>query len=206
MKHKMDKLKIKYVEIDKLVINQSNLRRYTKTIRKKLRWWIENTGFYPPIIVKPSGNKYYVLDGLLRYQILKEMGIGRIAVVPIDFKDERMERFFVLTINKLRGAENPIVRAHLISEFIDKWNMRVDELIKILPDTKRNIERLLRMVKGDTECENNEDQPIPFAVYLTKKQFEKLRTAMEIVEKKKGITKKAELVSLIADEVIEKNK
>jgi DNA modification methylase len=92
----MRKIKIEYVDIDRLKMWENN-PRINDEASKKLSKLIEYYGFINPIIATPDG---VIRAGHTRYKAAKLNKLKKVPVIFIDFKSEKKARGFSISDNK----------------------------------------------------------------------------------------------------------
>ncbi len=106
---------------------------------RKLKGHIERSGRYPPLIVRPLGEWYQILDGHHRATILAELGheTARCDVWPVD-DDEAL--LLVGTLNRLSGDDDVHKRARLVADLKERFGAR--RLAALLPESAEALEKL----------------------------------------------------------------
>lgn len=59
-------------------------RDVSESLKKHLAMAIEKLGFLTPIIVVPKNDKYYIIDGMHRFEAMKEIGAKEILAIIVD--------------------------------------------------------------------------------------------------------------------------
>ena len=133
---------IESIAIDRLAAHPANPNRMNKSSFKKLCGHIAETGNYEPVIVRPKRNKpggFEILNGHHRIMALKKLGHENADCVVWDVDDERA-LILLATLNRLSGSDELGKKSELIKQLTRSFNSR--ELAKLLPETKKSIERL----------------------------------------------------------------
>lgn len=113
-----------------------------KALLEKLASEIERTGLYPPVIVRPVGERYQILDGHHRVAVLRKMGHNTVNSVVWRVDDEQA-LLLLATLNRLSGNDDPRKRAALIAEL--KQSIGIDQLARRLPEDAVKVRKLLEL-------------------------------------------------------------
>jgi ParB-like chromosome segregation protein Spo0J len=136
----------------------------------KLKGHIERTGRYPPLIVRPMGDAYQILDGHHRALVLAELGqtTARCDVWPVD-DDEAL--LLVGTLNRLAGDDDVQKRARLIAELKERFG--AEHLATLLPESSAEIEKLASLTAPPAPAAAAPalgDMPTALTFFLTDEQ------------------------------------
>lgn len=143
---------IQWIELGQLRAHPRNSNVMNEVMLGKLRRHIEQTGRYPPLIVRamPTDHgacgltTYQVLDGHHRWQVLEALGHEKAACVVWE-ADEEQALVWLTTLNRLEGRDDPWRRAELVRQLHEQFGRSVGELAKVLPDAKGDLEKLLKV-------------------------------------------------------------
>ena len=133
---------IESIAIDRLAAHPANPNRMNNSSFKKLCGHIAESGNYEPVIVRPKRNKagdFEILNGHHRVMALKKLGHENADCVVWDVDDERA-LILLATLNRLSGTDDLGKKSELIKQLTRSFDSR--ELAKLLPETKKSIERL----------------------------------------------------------------
>lgn len=167
---------------------------------------IRSTGLYPPIVVRslhhsqefPSSNgNLQIIDGHLRYQILKELGYDKVEVRNFGPLGDDQAEILLLTLNHLKSPCDPKKRAALIKHHQATTKNTLDQLVKLLPDSKLTLLRLLSLEKPQLQSPPK-NLPKPFAVYLSQSQHDLVRQALAAVKKQNAAPSVAHALEIMA--------
>lgn len=128
------------IGVDQIDPHPSNSNVMPKALMDKLAREIERTGLYPPVIVRPIGERYQILDGHHRVEVLKQLGHTEVQTVVWQ-ADDQQALLLLATLNRLSGDEDPRKRAALLSEL--NKSMDVGELAHRLPEDRERVRKLL---------------------------------------------------------------
>ena len=105
----------KMVPLDDLRPHPLNSNVMPEDLRDKLAAHIRRTGRYPFLVVRPlpeEPNKYQVLDGHHRVEVLRELGFTE-ARCDVWEVNDREAKLLLATLNRLQGQDVPIRRARV---------------------------------------------------------------------------------------------
>lgn len=141
--------RVSKVPIEKLVDHPDNPNRMSKGNLAKLVRNIERTGWYEPLIVRPKGDTYEIINGRHRRRALRELGYETVDVLIWDIDDEQTD-ILLATLNRLGGSNVLEKRLSLLSRLNER--MKAGDLAKLLPHTARQIQRLVQVHSGAMAC------------------------------------------------------
>ena len=130
---------IQTVPIDKLIAHPDNPNRMSDKTFAKLVRNIKQTGRYEPIVVRPKGNSYEIINGHHRVKALRQLGIKTADIVIWEVNDEETD-ILLTTLNRLSGSDELDKKLAILRRLNEK--MRTTELAKLLPFSSTQIERL----------------------------------------------------------------
>jgi len=133
---------IQSIAIDKLVAHPGNPNRMSKANFAKLVRNIERSGRYEPLIVRPAPDKpgcFQIINGHHRCQALAKLGYKTADSIVWDIDDEQAD-ILLATLNRLGGSDELAKKLKLLKRLNKK--LAAAELAKLLPQTKKQIERL----------------------------------------------------------------
>jgi hypothetical protein len=103
---------------------------------------IERTGRYEPLMVRPCPDKdghFQIINGHHRCQALRELGYKTAEVIVWDIDDQEAD-ILLATLNRLGGSDVLDKKLALLRRL--NYGMRAHDLARLLPSTRRQIERL----------------------------------------------------------------
>ncbi len=127
----------------------------------KLRRIIELTGYHEPLIVRPYPKvrgQYQVIDGRNRLMVLQALQLESAQCIVWNLND-RETALCLATINRLSGKDIPERRAVLLCGLLD--GRSTEELCELLPDSERQIMRLLEIANFDTSEKVRQETETP---------------------------------------------
>ncbi|MGI9012966.1 MAG: ParB/RepB/Spo0J family partition protein [Phycisphaerales bacterium] len=138
------------IPIEYLRSNPSNANRMSPRDLDALERHISGSGLYPALIVRPhptEADRFEVLDGHHRMMVLQRLGhdTARCDVwnVADGDDDDAGAEVLLLTLNQLRGCDDPHRRAALLARAAAVRSKA--ELARLLPESLEQIERLLQL-------------------------------------------------------------
>lgn len=113
-----------------------------KALLDKLTNEIERTGLYPPIIVRPIGERYQIIDGHHRVQVLRRLGHTQANAVIWEV-DDQQALLMLATLNRMTGSDHARKRAALLSEL--NQSLDIKQLTSRLPEDRGKVSQLLAL-------------------------------------------------------------
>lgn len=200
----MPLIQVQYLHPDPRNANQCN----TETLAK-IMGHIQRNGFCPSLTVRPHptlADQYMVLDGHHRLQIVKELGWETVDCQVHEIDDEGAA-LLLLTLNQLRGEDNPRKRAELMQSLLPKFDIAT--LSNWLPESRHEIEGLLALIQRDTEEQNERLQalmdaerkslPVPFGFMIPADEADFVRDALQVYQARGTTDQGAALVAICRD-------
>ena len=144
------------VDLVKIPIEQLREHPYGLTVMKprtfaKLVRHIETTGWYEPLTVRRVAQSnelatYEVINGHSRLRALRRLQT-RTALCLVSEMDDQEALLRLATLDRLRGVDAPERRTLVLEQLLT--TMSVEDLMAILPDDRKSIERVQHLVSGD---------------------------------------------------------
>ena len=143
----------------------------------KLRRHIEETGRYEPLVVRPHPSDprtFQIVNGNNRLRVLRALDYEAADCLVWKITDDQA-RLYLATLNRLCGGDVPERRAVLLESLLGCFERH--ELSRLLPEDKKQIERLERIAKfnpAEPPARRNysEDLNIPVIVSLKLEESE----------------------------------
>jgi len=141
-----ESMEIQLIDISRLHPHPSNSNVMSDDLLDKLAAHLQNTGRYPPLIVRPMPGQtdggYQLLDGHHRVKALERIGRteARCVVWEVDDKEALL---LLATLNRLQGKDDVRRRASLIAGL--NRQVGVDQLSKQLPEGLEELTQLLAL-------------------------------------------------------------
>lgn len=136
-------IEIRTLPVSKLVPNPWNPNRLDNDKRKKLRDEIRRNGFMAPVLARPLGGRFQIVDGEHRLGIAKELGMAEVPCVIVDL-DDTAAKIKTLQMNGFRGDNDPVLLAGLLAEL--EKEMSPEKLARLVPWSSSDLEQMIGMV------------------------------------------------------------
>ncbi len=182
--------------IDRLEAHPSNSNVMPKGLFDKLVERIGETGRYPPVIVRPMGDQYQVLDGHHRVAALRRLRHTSVQCVVWQVNDDQA-LLLLATLNRLSGDDHPLKRAALVSKL--SKTMDTKQLADRLPEDAGRVRKLLALHAAPPPPQAPtpiEQMPVCLHFFLLPDE----RRAVEQVLKAHGGTREQALLDLLCVE------
>ena len=162
---------VQSIAIDKLVAHPDNSNRMSKTNFAKLVRNIKRTGRYEPLVVRPApaaptdrtlpggitrgvslnrsgtvGAAFQIISGHHRWQALAQLDYKTADAIVWDIDDEQAD-ILLATLNRLGGSDVLEKKLALLKRLNNR--MEAATLAKLLPQTAKQIERLMQLANSD---------------------------------------------------------
>jgi ParB family chromosome partitioning protein len=181
---------VQSIPIGKLLAHPLNANRMSEQTFKKLVRNIEKTGLYEPIVVRPHPERegfFQIINGHHRANALKMLGKDSANCLIWDV-DDNQTAILLATLNRLVGSDILEKKQQLLKTL--KENFGADQLAKILPQTKKQIEALVNL-KVPVVPSKNLQQVLakPLVFFVTDQQLKTIEKALSVaIEKVVGST------------------
>lgn len=111
---------VEVIEIptDRIEPDPTNPNEMTGSVLEALAEDIQKKGFVQPVVVRPSGDTYLIVDGEHRWRVLRDLGVETVPCV-IDDRPEDDARLRMVTMNRLRGKPSPGKFAGVLADLSD---------------------------------------------------------------------------------------
>jgi len=190
---------IKSISLEHLKQHPGNPNRMSKSNYSKLVRNIELSGRYEPLVVRPHPKErghYQIINGHHRCRALKELGYEQIQCVVWEIDDEQTD-VLLATLNRLGGTDELDKKLELLKRLNKRYAAK--ELSKLLPQTKKQIEKLLNFKAVQAPAVTSVKpfaQPMVF--FLSEAQREVVDKAVSLArEKVDGDSKAAKRASAL---------
>jgi ParB/RepB/Spo0J family partition protein len=155
-----ENLKIEYVSIESLVVNEKNPRKWNEDQKKNLTESIKRFGNVDPIIVNAHPErKNTVVGGHFRLEVCKELGYKNMPVIFVNLTKEKEEELN-LRLNKNQGEFDLDLLAEFDESLLNDIGFSSEEIDEIFPaevneeqfDLQKELDKLdikVKAQKGD---------------------------------------------------------
>jgi ParB/RepB/Spo0J family partition protein len=185
--------RVSRIAIDRLVPHPDNPNRMSRAGLARLVRNIERTGRYEPLVVRPSPEStgfFQIINGHHRWKALRELGYKTAEAVVWDV-DDREADILLATLNRLGGTDMLEKKLALLKRLNQRMQTR--ELVKLLPQSAKQIQRLTRMpcdgfaritsVKSGNDKSGTSVFPIPLVFFLNDKQHKIVERALSLAHR-----------------------
>lgn len=161
---------------------------------------VREHGFVQPVVVRPSGDAFVIVDGEHRWRVLSDLGVETVPCV-IDDRPEDDARLRMVTLNRLRGEFAPEKLAGVLADLSDSigpetvaeaLGMEDDEMAEALaPDPIEAVE--------EHPIETPTEQPVVMRWRMTPESAEKVEAALEARQVAGAASRADALIELLDD-------
>lgn len=146
-------LKIEYVSIDLLKVNDKNPRKWSKQQKEELKESIQRFGAVDPVIVNShKDRKNIVIGGHFRLEVCKELGHTTIPVVYVNLMPEK-EQELNLRLNRNHGEFDLDILKEFDESLLKDIGFTSEEIDNIFPSDEQpeqfDLEKELKKMKID---------------------------------------------------------
>jgi len=183
---------IQSIALEKLIAHPDNPNRQSRANFAKLVRNIERAGRYEPLIVRRHPQRpdcFEIINGEHRCRALAKLGYKQTDCVVWDVDDEQAE-VLLATLNRLCGSDELSKKLILLK----RLNKRTEptELAKILPQTAKQIERLVNLKRPSTPAVRAAKSfANPMVFFVTDEQQETIETALSLAKESRSEKTKA---------------
>ena len=183
---------VRWIPLSRLEPHPENANRMAPAMKGKLKRHIERTGRYEPLVVRPlgadpAGERYQILNGHHRAEVLRELGRTEARCDVWEVDDEEAQ-LLLATLNRLEGRDDPSARARLVAGLAA--GRSAEELARLLPEPADGVERLLRLAQpppAPLAPEAVEPPARPMTFFLTEEQHALVTEALREASNHFGI-------------------
>ena len=185
-------MQVHTLALDQLAAHPANSNVMPPSLLHKLAGHIDRTDRYPPLIVRPLGDGYQILDGHHRVRALRSLGRthARCVVWQVD-DDEAL--VLLATLNRLQGADDAKKRAALVDRL--RRRMPLAGIATLLPEDQPDLDRLARLHEAPAlrRPPALADMPVAVHFFLLPAQRDRLEAHL----KRAGPSREAALMALL---------
>jgi ParB/RepB/Spo0J family partition protein len=194
---------IQSIPLDKLIAYPSNPNRMSEQTFKKLVRNIERTGLYEPIVVRKHPKiegSFEIINGHHRIKAIGELGRKSADCVIWDVDDEQAA-ILLATLNRLQGSDRLEKKIELLNRLKEYY--KVEQLAKLLPQTKKQIEALINLKVPAFPSKADRQLLKALVFFVTDEQLkiieQALSIAIENVTGDRAAEKKAKALAMICN-------
>jgi len=182
---------IQSIPLDRLVAHPDNPNRQSRANFTKLVRNIERTGRYEPLVVRPCPDKadcFQIINGYHRYKALARLGAEVADAIVWDVDDEQTD-ILLATLNRLGGSDELGKKLALLK----RLNRKIEsgELAKLLPQTAKQIERLVDLKRPSVPTKPASAFAIPMVFFLSNSQQQIVERALSLAGQSRNEKTKA---------------
>ena len=185
MRETTSKNRMSTIAIDKLVAHPGNANRMSKASFAKLVRNIERTGRYEPLVVRPKGNRFQIINGHQRRRALQQLGHETADAVVWDV-DDHEANILLATLNRLGGSD--VLEKKLA--LLKRLNKRIQArgLAKLLPLRAPQIERLTNLQPPTAPARTKAGRfAHPLVLFLDDAQQQIVKSALSLAAKGEAV-------------------
>ena len=182
-----------HLSLDNLHAHPANSNVMPEPLLAKLVEHLRTADRYPPIIVRPSGEGYQILDGHHRVIALRRLGRIEARCDVWDVGDDEA-LLLLATLNRLQGHDDPRKRASLVDALRGSHDLA--HLADRLPEDRDRLRKLLQLNEAPpTPRPPQRLADMPVAVHFFLRPAE--RDAVERKLREVGGSREAALLQLM---------
>ena len=169
-------MNIENIGLEKLRENDWNPNRVPEKIFRALVKNIRESGFVQPLLVRPAGGAYEVLDGAHRLRALKELDAEEAECVIVDDEDQAA-RMRTLAMNRLRGAFDH----EELARVLETTDMEDEAIREALAYSENELAEIRGLLESEPQLDFNVSEAEHYELfdfYLAPEEAEILREAL----------------------------
>jgi ParB/RepB/Spo0J family partition protein len=174
---------IQSIALDKLEFHPDNPNKQSRVNFAKLVRNIERTGRYEPLIVRPclkKAGRFQIINGHHRFRAIAQLGCDTADCIIWDINDEETD-ILLTTLNRLGGSDELGKKLKLLKRLNKRLESRV--LAKLLPQTAKQIERLINLKKPIAPAKINANYfANPLVFFVNDTQQQQIEKALSLAE------------------------
>ncbi len=187
------------IPLNKLVDHPLNDNCMSHTMTQKLKYQIQKTHRYEPIIVREHPEIegcYEIIHGHQRKRILEQCQVDS-AWCIVWILDNHQALCHLATVNRLRGQADLKKRANILEKLLETIDEKV--VLKMIPETKKRLHNLLKIGRSPKiERKQGRRSLQPLTFFLEPNQKEKLLMAIKRI----GGKNRSERLANLADNAL----
>ena len=149
-----DNYGLKNIDVDLITANPDQPRKYfDEDILRELARSIETLGVLQPLMVRPMGNRYFLIAGERRLRASIMAGLKEVPCIVADVSDFEADKISIIE-NVQREDLNPIEEARAYRNLIENYGMFQDEVGDILGKSRQFIGNRIRLLKLPLEVQD----------------------------------------------------
>lgn len=150
----LDNYGLRNIDVDLITANPDQPRKYfDEDILRELARSIEELGVLQPLMVRPMGNRYFLIAGERRLRASIMAGLKEVPCIVVDVTDFEADKISIIE-NVQREDLNPIEEARAYRNLIENYGMFQDEVGDILGKSRQFIGNRIRLLKLPEEVQD----------------------------------------------------
>jgi ParB family chromosome partitioning protein len=201
----MRRQRVEVVEIptDRIEPDSVNPNEMADSLLEALTEDIREKGFVQPVLVRPSGDTYLIVDGEHRWRVLKDLGVETVPCV-IDDRNEDDARLRMVSMNRLRGKFVPTKLAGVLADLSDE--MGEEMLTEVLGMDDGEMTEVMAAPNPAEQVEEHPveeaAQPVVLRWRMNPESAERVEAALEARQVAGAATRADALIELLAAETV----
>lgn len=115
-------LELRNVPLELIDFDPENPNELTPDLYEALKADIRDFGFWQPVLVTPTAERFRMIDGEHRARIVGELGGASIPAVIADEMETDEARMRLVTMNRFKGAFKPLPLASLLAGLTESFS------------------------------------------------------------------------------------
>lgn len=153
-KNNSDDYGLRNIDVDLITANPDQPRKYfDEDVLRELAKSIEDLGVLQPLMVRPMGNRYFLIAGERRLRASIMAGLKEVPCIVTDVSDFEADKISIIE-NVQREDLNPIEEARAYRNLIENYGMFQDEVGDILGKSRQFIGNRIRLLKLPEEVQD----------------------------------------------------
>lgn len=145
---------LRNIDVDLITANPDQPRKYfDEDVLRELAKSIEDLGVLQPLMVRPMGNRYFLIAGERRLRASIMAGLKEVPCIIADVTDFEADKISIIE-NVQREDLNPIEEARAYRNLIENYGMFQDEVGDILGKSRQFIGNRIRLLKLPEEVQD----------------------------------------------------
>ena len=173
-------MELVHLPLERLQQSPWTPNRMDEAMLDRLRESLERYGLVQNLVVRPVGdNRYEVLSGNQRLQVLRESGAYHSAPCAVVKLGDAQARLLSQALNRIQGEDDLGLRAELLREILE--TLPQEDVLKVLPETARSLEAMASLGQADMACylQNWQQSQVARLKHLT---FQFTPQQLEVIE------------------------
>lgn len=152
--HETNNFGLKNIAVELITANPDQPRKYfDEDILRELSKSIEELGVLQPLMVRPMGNRFFLIAGERRLRASIMAGLKEVPCIVADVSDFEADKISIIE-NVQREDLSPIEEARAYRNLIENYGMFQDEVGDILGKSRQFIGNRIRLLKLPEEVQN----------------------------------------------------